>query len=232
MTINLGTAVSASGAVDIYVSGVKNPGVSGGGGTYAVETQNAGDGLLDQGTAAANNFTPGALISPNVQPASLSPNATGSVDVTFTTANPLPIGAKIEVVFPTSLGSGFILDAAGAGSTTASSGTMNGSFSVAVSGTTATITRTGGTQAVQAAGDTETITLTNVKNPDAAQIDVFFVVNGVNNFQTQPQPRITRLHVGHQRIAAILNVHLPLRVRKPSQPAVNVNPQPVQAVGR
>ncbi|MEK7295234.1 MAG: hypothetical protein AAB018_01710, partial [Actinomycetota bacterium] len=166
LTINLGTAVAASAPVSIVVSGIKNPVVSGSAGTYAVETQSTTDGLIDQGTAAANTMTAGALSSANVQPLSLSPNATGNVDVTFTTANPLPVGGKIVATFPISLGSGFVLDAAGAGTTAASSLTMDGSFAVAVIGATATITRSGGTQ--QAAGQIETITLTNIKNPDIA----------------------------------------------------------------
>jgi len=62
------------------------------------------------------------------------------------------------------LGAGFVLDAGA--STAASSGTLDGTFSVATAGTTAIITRTGA--ATQLAAGAHDITLTNIKSPDIA----------------------------------------------------------------
>jgi len=57
LTINLGTAVSASEAVSIVVSGIVNTNTAGSAGTYAIETQDAEDVPIDTATGAANTFT-------------------------------------------------------------------------------------------------------------------------------------------------------------------------------
>lgn len=57
LTVNLGSALSASKAVSIEISGIGNPAFAGVGGTYAMETQNASDVAIDQGTAPSNDFT-------------------------------------------------------------------------------------------------------------------------------------------------------------------------------
>ncbi|MCK5616969.1 hypothetical protein KAR91_84690, partial [Candidatus Pacearchaeota archaeon] len=69
LTINLGTAVAADEAVSIVISGIKNPTVTGSGGTYAIETQSELDAGIDTGIAAAQTFTVGALTSVSVTPA-------------------------------------------------------------------------------------------------------------------------------------------------------------------
>ncbi|RKY33949.1 MAG: hypothetical protein DRP78_07115, partial [Candidatus Omnitrophota bacterium] len=66
LTINLGTALTASEAVSIVVSGITNPASLGTTGSYAIETQNASDIEIDSGIADANYIIPEfAITAPN-----------------------------------------------------------------------------------------------------------------------------------------------------------------------
>ena len=105
----------------------------------------------------------GALTSTNVEPASLTANATGNVVVSFTTENAIPSDGKIVITLPTSLGTGFTLNSGG--STVVSTSTnIDGSLAVSTASNIITITRSGGTSSAAGA---KSITLTNIKNPNA-----------------------------------------------------------------
>jgi len=173
MTINLGTQVAAGGSVSIVVSGIKNPVVTGSTGTYDIETQDVADAAIDQGTAAANTITAGALTATNVQPASLQAGLAGNVTVSFTTANPVPANGKILITF----GGGFTFNSGAA--TTASSSSMNGTFAVGIVGQTLTLTRSAG--AAQNAGEAETIALTNIKNPEISGTTGTYAIKTTTN---------------------------------------------------
>jgi hypothetical protein len=99
----------------------------------------------------------GGLSLTNVEPATLSVNATGTATVTFTTASLIPIAGKIKVTF----GAGF--NVSGAASGTCS--TMDGSFATGVSGQNVTITRSSGT--IQSAA-AEICTIASIVNPSSA----------------------------------------------------------------
>lgn len=106
----------------------------------------------------------GSLTSTNVEPATLVVNAVGTATVTFLTANTWPADGMFEVVFPTSLGSGYVLNSGGVTAASGLSG-IDGSLAVGVIGGTVTLTRSGGT--ASAAG-LKSFQLSFVKNPDSA----------------------------------------------------------------
>jgi len=156
-----GGSSSAPGAKSITLTNIKNPDNTGTTGTYAIETQNASGVVFDSDNAvSADTITNGgSLTSTNVEPASLYAGTSGSVTVSFTTANPIPADGRIEVTFP----SGFAISSGG--TTAASSATMDGSLAVSIAGQVVTVTRSGGTQQAAAA---ETVTLTHIRVPTAA----------------------------------------------------------------
>ncbi len=105
------------------------------------------------------------LSATNVQPASLVAGAQGNVAVSFTNSSTIPADGKVQVIFPNSLGSGFVANAGG--STAVSASSLTGSFSVSTATTSTstivTVTRSGGSSTSNGA---QSITLTNIKNPD------------------------------------------------------------------
>ena len=118
VTRSAGAAQNAGEAETITLTNIKNPVISGGTGVYTLKTKTSGDVDIDQDlSVAADTITVGALTSANVQPASLVAGAGGSVTVSFTTANPIPVGGKIVLTFP----AGFAFSNGGA--TTATSAT-------------------------------------------------------------------------------------------------------------
>ncbi|MEI7512341.1 MAG: hypothetical protein WCK01_02675 [Candidatus Uhrbacteria bacterium] len=134
-----GTTTSTSALQSCSVSGITNPSYADAFGTYTVSTQIASGGAnIDTATAASDTITAGTLVSTNVEPPSLFAGAVGTSTISFTTANPIPATGKILVTFP----SGYILTGVNVGSC---STTMDGTFSVAVTGQVITITRAGGT---------------------------------------------------------------------------------------
>ena len=99
-----------------------------------------------------------ALSSVSVTPASYEAGASNIHTVTFTTSTAIPGDGKIVVIYPSDFQTTAV--------SIVSSSTMDGSFSISLSGSTVTITRSGGT--AQAGGETETIQLANVKNAEHA----------------------------------------------------------------
>jgi hypothetical protein len=81
----------------------------------------------------------------------------GDVTVNFTTINSLPADGKIVITFP----SGFILDSGG--STSASSSTIDGTFSVTTASNVVTVARNN--DGSQTAAGSQILTLTNIQNP-------------------------------------------------------------------
>ncbi|MFB3918433.1 MAG: hypothetical protein ACE14U_00005 [Candidatus Velamenicoccus archaeovorus] len=146
-----GVAVGGSTAVN-YVD-VKDSDASGGNTITANNSVSSGNNI--------NWAIPGGtLTGTNVEPAGLVAGITGTVTVSFTTANPLSSDGKIKVTFP----AGFSFSSGDATVVSSSSG-IDGSFSVGVAGQAITVTRSGGSSSVPGA---KSITLTNIKNPDNA----------------------------------------------------------------
>ena len=56
LVLNIGTAITASTSVSLVFSGVKNPALTGSGGTYTILTQDDSENQMDIGTAGANTF--------------------------------------------------------------------------------------------------------------------------------------------------------------------------------
>ena len=100
LTINLGTAVSASSAVSIVVSGIKNPVVTETTDDFSIETQNASDVAIDEGTASGVTITTGALTSPTVTASTyVAGDSSEDYTIAFTSANPIPADGDIQVTF-------------------------------------------------------------------------------------------------------------------------------------
>src|SRR3989338_7809042 len=160
LTRSGGPQQNAGEAEPIPLRNVRNPQISGSTGNYQIKTQTGADATIDQNlSVAADTITAGALSAANVQPASLVAGASGNVTASFTTVNPILGDGKIIVGFPST----FAFNSGG--TTAATSGTMDGSLSVNISGTTVTMTRSGGTSQASAA---ETITLSNIRNPQVS----------------------------------------------------------------
>ena len=152
--VNGGTAIN-----DLVIGNVRNPIISGSGGTYAIATANSSTLTIDQNTSvAADTFVAGILSATNVQPASLVAGATGNATVSFTTQNSIPNNAYIEVTF----GGGFNV----AGVTGASSAAdINGGLTTTVSGQTVRITRNGAGTAVGAGAIVDDLVIAGARNP-------------------------------------------------------------------
>jgi len=106
----------------------------------------------------------GVLTSTSVVPASLVQSAVSTVTVGFTTENAWPDNGKLQIEFPTSLGSGFAFNQGG---TSAAAFTVggDGTLSVSIASNIVTLTRSGGTQINAATA--VALTLTFVMNPDS-----------------------------------------------------------------
>jgi len=165
-----GSTVSENTAVSFKIDSIKNPTTTGSTGTYAIYTRTSADVDIDQDTAVTADTIMGAgsLTSTSVTPASLIAGDTSNVIVTFTTSNILPADGKIVIVFP----SGFAFDSNG--STSATSTTMDGTFTVQIGTQSVTLIRSGGTE--QAKGETETVTLTNIRNPQVSGTTSTFII--------------------------------------------------------
>ncbi|MFH0763877.1 MAG: hypothetical protein V1927_02595 [Candidatus Omnitrophota bacterium] len=88
--------------MSLVVSNIKNPTVTGSTGTYDVQTQNASDAPIDEGTAPAHTVTTGALSNVYVISGSgeypAGDNSQNYI-IGFTTANPVPINGHVKVTF-------------------------------------------------------------------------------------------------------------------------------------
>jgi cysteine-rich repeat protein len=114
-----------------------------------------------------------ALVSTNVEPASLIAGATSTATVTFTTVNPISANGKIKVTF----GAGFNVTGVGASDGTCSS--MDGTFVTSVVNQTVIMTRQGdGTE--EAAG-AETCAIANLANPSSPGPTGIYDINITNN---------------------------------------------------
>ena len=152
--INGGTAIN-----DLVIANVRNPIVSGSGGTYTIATANSGALVIDQNTSvAADTFVAGNLSATNVQPASLVAGALGNATITFTTQSAIPADGYIEVTF----GGGFnVAGVTGASSTS----DINGGLTTMVNVQTVRITRNGAGSNVGAGATVDDLVIAGVKNP-------------------------------------------------------------------
>ena len=110
-------------------------------------------------------YTPtpyGALVSADVQPATLYVATTNTCTITFTTANVWPSNGTLVTTFPTTLGGGFSFNSGGTSAATFNSG-GDGSLAVSIVGNVVTLTRSGGTNI--AASTSVSIAFTKVLNP-------------------------------------------------------------------
>merc|ERR1711881_58 len=98
------------------------------------------------------------ISSATVTPASLDADASGNVNIVFTTANDIPVDGVVRVIFPT----GFDL-ATGTPAVTAA-GNLGANLAASVSGQTLILTRSD--NGVFSAGASGTVTVSNIGNPD------------------------------------------------------------------
>ena len=170
-----GSEVTGDTAVTLELTNIKNPTVSGSTGTYTIRTTTAAGVTQDQDfVVTADEITPGALTSTNVEPETLTSGDVVDVDVSFTIANPLPANGKIVVTFP----SGFTLSS-GATTSAGSDGTsFDGSDLVRVSGQSVTISRFGVSQV--GTGTAVTLELSNIKNPTTTGSTGIYAIKTTN----------------------------------------------------
>ena len=158
-----GTGLANDEVVSLTLANVKNPEVSGGTGTYTIQTTTSGDAEIDVDAAVTEStITVGALVgTPNVEPASLVAGAVGNIVVTFTTANPVANNGKVVITLP----AGFVIDSGGASAVTAG-GTYNGTAYTGIGVVGQDITLTGdGNGTGMTAAEVVSITIDKIKNP-------------------------------------------------------------------
>jgi len=163
----------ASGSVSCSVFGIRNPTVSGSGGTYGLSTTDRADALISSATPTADVFTAGSLASTDVAPDTQLVSATNTVAVQFTAANPIPSDGKIAVVFPVGFG------LSGVSSTGFSCPGLSGSLTASVTGQTVTAIRSGGTAT---SGSTNVVcSLANVVNPASTGTSGAYAIRTLNS---------------------------------------------------
>jgi len=138
-----GTGIAASGTVtNLTLSNIQNPATAGSTGTYAIQTTDSADIIIDADNAVtADTITTGALTNTNVQPGMLSTSYSGLTTIQFTTATALPADGQIEIIFPT----GF--DVSGASSVSGTNNINGGFASITPTGQSVLLIRDGlGTQ--------------------------------------------------------------------------------------
>ena len=159
------TGLISKDAAAITITDISGGGITAGGGLKIIIPSSFGmqwQGIMfdDEAITDASNadfsVIAATISSASVLPASVVAGVTGDAAVSFTSINPIPSNGKIVVTFPAN----FVLNSQG--STSASSTTMDGSFSVGIVGQVITITRSAGS--ISAAGS-HLITLTNIQNP-------------------------------------------------------------------
>jgi hypothetical protein len=102
ITRTTGGNSSAGTAARITIKGVRNSSTTGTlFGTFAITTTQAGGTIIDQNSTVPSVSLPGgALMSDSVVPFSSVAGIVGSVAVNFTTANVIPQGGSVLVIFP------------------------------------------------------------------------------------------------------------------------------------
>ncbi|MFA5145741.1 MAG: DUF2341 domain-containing protein, partial [Candidatus Omnitrophota bacterium] len=158
LIITLGTAVSAATPVSLQVAHIVNPAYVKTTGSFALETKNASNGLLDQGTATgvttvAGTFT-GVTVSSNFYTA-------GKTDVSytfnFTYAHNVPLDGYLRIDFDTDYDASSVAVA-------------HADYTKQEAGANYVVLKL---LAAKAKDTAESITLSNIKNPGYAQ-DVTF----------------------------------------------------------
>ncbi len=147
----------------LVVSGVRNAGVSGPTGVFALATKNGAGITIDQGEAPGLALDPARLTG--VVAALENPKAGGTTNLTvfFTLPAPLPAGARVEIVVPASYGLNE------AGPTTVQKGAIggvDGTASAVLIDRTFTVLRNNDGKPAPA-GTAVAITLTNIRAPGA-----------------------------------------------------------------
>ncbi|MDI6721098.1 MAG: hypothetical protein QMD85_01815, partial [Candidatus Aenigmarchaeota archaeon] len=141
------------------VNNTRNPLMTGSTGTYSINTSTAANVSIDQDTAVSADTIVqgygGSLSSADVQPLSLGVASNTTIDVNFTTYNPIPANATINITF----GPLFLLGGLG------TCNSMDGSFNTTISGQTITLVRNSdGT--VQAASSVESCKINGTMVPN------------------------------------------------------------------
>jgi hypothetical protein len=156
--------IAAGSTVGFTVSSVRVPQVSGNPGNATATTQdNDGDDIDSVTTDPAGDDTIAAatMTTADVTPDDLKAGVDGTVDVSFTTINPIPADGKIVIEFPTgfnALGSANVLNPVN----------IDGDFAFALSdagGTNNVVTLTRSNGSEVAGGTAVSFTIDNVRNP-------------------------------------------------------------------
>ncbi|GMH76047.1 hypothetical protein TrLO_g4272, partial [Triparma laevis f. longispina] len=140
-----GSVIAAGTEVTITTPSVTNQKYAGSSGVFvSLYTTLSTDVKIDEATTGSSTLPPAVTFTPStfggnagaVTPASLISGAAGSVDLVFTTGNPLPVDGKIILEFPTTFHA--------VAATAATAGTnMDGALTASSSGRAVTITRAG-----------------------------------------------------------------------------------------
>jgi hypothetical protein len=162
VTVSRTAGAAVTGAVAITLNGITNPNVTSTP-TFSVFVQDSSGATMAGTSTAAGvpaTMIGGPLTAATVTPTTLVVSQTGTVNVAFTLANPLPSGATIEVTLPSTPAP---FTASFGAATAATALSIAGTVSTSVVGQVVTLTRTSG--ATVAAATPVTFTLTNVRNP-------------------------------------------------------------------
>lgn len=153
--VRSGGSLVPAGTYTCTVSGIVNPTVVALPGSFIVRTLNPVARVHDADTAVVGpTISASALLSTNVEPVQKHVGIFTPINVSFTTANILEFDGIISVLFP----QGFIVQNA----SSATCASMDGVFSVSVSGLTVSLTRSGGTNEPAGA---QSCTIAGIRNP-------------------------------------------------------------------
>jgi hypothetical protein len=97
LVVTLGEQVFSAGSVSLTVSDITNPSYVQTVDSFAIKTENADDGLIDEGSVAGVTLEPGTLGSVGVSATNLQVNGESIYTFTFTPAHAIPSGGYIKI---------------------------------------------------------------------------------------------------------------------------------------